>query len=183
MLAKKTATQNLKQQTDKLKERLDQKLGEAAELVKTTGMPGGVPQPPDTVLENLIAECGDHTFWLNFKKAAPMLFCAAIEHNNDIKQVRDLSFMEELLKVQSMMRLMSQKLDTGDANIDIIEYSMATQMLENKLQVLKSLNTTVEGDNDERLTFNIQGTKKAIQIDMVKLREAITFLDNSVEER
>ena len=56
-------------------------------------------------------------------------------------------------------------------------------MLENKLQVLKSLNTTVEGDSDERLTFNVQGTKKAIQIDMVKLREAITFLDNSVEER
>jgi|TARA_B110000977_G_C10808315_1_gene389234 hypothetical protein len=91
--------------------------------------------------------------------------------------------MEELLKVQSMMRLMSQKLESADANIDIIEYSMATQMLENKLQVLKSLNTTVEGDNDERLTFNIQGTKKAIQIDMVKLRDAITFLDNSVEER
>jgi len=89
-------------------------------------MPGGVPAPPDTVLENLIAECGDHTFWLNFKKAAPMLFCAAIEHNNDIKQVRDLSFMEELLKVQSMMRLMSQKLESADANIDIIEYSMAT---------------------------------------------------------
>lgn len=183
MLAKKAAGKNLKQQTDQLKERLDQKLAEAADLVKTTGMPGGVPAPPDTVLENLIAECGDHTFWLNFKKAAPMLFCAAIEHNNDIKQVRDLSFMEELLKVQSMMRLMSQKLESADANIDIIEYSMATQMLENKLQVLKSLNTTVEGDNDERLTFNIQGTKKAIQIDMVKLREAITFLDNSVEER
>jgi len=123
------------------------------------------------------------TFWLNFKKAAPMLFCAAIEHNNEIKQVRDLSFMEELLKVQSMMQLMSKKLEQGDANIDIIEYSMATQMLENKLQVLKALNTTVDGDSDEKLTFNVQGTKKAIQIDMAKLREAITFLDNSVEER
>ena len=62
-----------------------------------------------------------------------MLFCAAIEHNNDIKQVRDLSFMEELLKVQSMMRLMATKLEQGEANIDIIEYSMACQMLENKL--------------------------------------------------
>ena len=56
-------------------------------------------------------------------------------------------------------------------------------MLENKLQVLKALNTTVDGDSDEKLTFNVQGTKKAIQIDMAKLREAITFLDNSVEER
>jgi len=84
-----------------------------------------------------------------------MLFCAAIEHNNDIKQVRDLSFMEELLKVQSMMRLMATKLEQGEANIDIIEYSMACQMLENKLQVLKALNTTVDGDSDEKLTFNV----------------------------
>lgn len=78
---------------------------------------------------------------------------------------------------------MSKKLEAGEANIDIIEYSMATQMLENKLLILKALNTTVEGDNDEKLTFNVQGTKKAIQIDMNKLKEAITFLDNSVEER
>ena len=112
-----------------------------------------------------------------------MLFCAAIEHNNDIKQVRDLSFMEELLKVQSMMRLMHQKLEAGDSQIDVIEYSMACQMLENKLQVLKALNTTVDGDSADKLTFNVQGTKKAIQIDMAKLRDAITFLDNSVEER
>jgi hypothetical protein len=60
---------------------------------------------------------------------------------------------------------------------------MATQMLENKLSVLKALNTTVEGDNEDKLTFNVQGTKKAVVIDLVKLKEAITFLDNSVEER
>jgi hypothetical protein len=63
--------------------------------------------------------------------------------------------MEELLKVRSMMDLMAKKLGDGDANIDIIEYSMATQMLENKLSVLKALNTTVEGDSDEKLTFNV----------------------------
>ena len=91
-----------------------------------------------------------------------MLFCGMVEHNADIKQVRDLSFMEELLKVRSMMGLMANKLGSGDASIDIIEYSMATQMLENKLSVLKALNTTVEGDNDDRMTFNVQGTNKAI---------------------
>ena len=84
-----------------------------------------------------------------------MLFCAAVEHNSDIKQVRDLSFMEELLKVRSMMHIMANKLGQNDASIDVIEYSMATQMLENKLSVLKSLNTTVEGDDDNRLTFNV----------------------------
>jgi predicted transcriptional regulator len=56
-------------------------------------------------------------------------------------------------------------------------------MLENKLSVLKSLNTTVEGDDDKKMTLNIQGTNKAIVIDLVKLQEAVTFLDNSVEEK
>jgi uncharacterized protein YuzB (UPF0349 family) len=118
-------------------------------------MPGGIPNAPETVLDNLIAECEDHQFWLNFKKAAPMMFCAAIESNKDIKSVRDLSFMEELLKVRSMMNIMSKKLESSDADVDVIEYSMATQMLENKLSVLTALNTTVEGDSDEKLTFNV----------------------------
>ena len=62
-MLKKSTGSSLKQQTDKLKERLDIKLAEAEELVKTTGMPGGVPNPPESVLENLIAECEDHQFW------------------------------------------------------------------------------------------------------------------------
>lgn len=162
---------------------MDKKVEEAEELIKTTGMPSGVVNPPDTVLENLSQECEDHQFWLNFRKAAPMLFCAAVEYNSDIKQVRDISFMEELIKVKAMMGLMASKLGSSEANVDIIEYSMATQMLENKLNVLKALNTTVDGDNEKKLTFNVQGTNKAIQIDLDKLKDAITFLDNSVDER
>ena len=125
-MLKKSANLSLQQNIEKLKSRLEGKLAEAEDLVKTTGMPGGIPTPPDSVLANLIQECEDHTFWLNFKKAAPMLFCAAIEPDANIKQVRDLSFMEELLKVRSMMNVMCNKLREGDANIDIIEYSMAT---------------------------------------------------------
>lgn len=155
-MLKKTATQSLKQSTDKLKERIDKAVDGCDELVKATGMPvTGSSNPPESLLENLLSECEDHVFWLNFKKAAPMLFCALMEHNNNIKQVRDMSFMEELLKTKSLMTLMKNKLASGDANIDIIEYSMATTMLENKLSVLKALNTTVEGDNDERMTLNI----------------------------
>ena len=94
-----------------------------------------------------------------------------------------MSFMDELMKVRQLTTLMKQKLDKSDANIDVIEYSMATQMLENKLGVLKSLNTTVEGDNDEKMTLNIQGTNKACVIDLAKLKDCITFLDNSVTEK
>ena len=42
-MLKKAAAASLKAQTDKLKERLDAKLIEAEDLVKTTGMPGGIP--------------------------------------------------------------------------------------------------------------------------------------------
>ena len=56
-------------------------------------------------------------------------------------------------------------------------------MLENKLSVLTALNTTVEGDSDEKITFNVQGTNKSCCIDLKKLRECITFLDKSVDEK
>jgi len=111
-----------------------------------------------------------------------MLFCAAVEGNAEVKQARDVSFMDELIKTRGMMTLLSKKLEEGDANIDIIEYSLATQMLETKMQVLKAMNTTVEGDSDDRITFNIHGTTKAVRIDMAKLKEAITF-ESTVTER
>lgn len=60
---------------------------------------------------------------------------------------------------------------------------MAAQQLEHKLSVLKSLNTTVEGDDDKVMTLNVQGTTKAVRIDLTKLKEAVTFLDSSVEEK
>lgn len=64
------------------------------------------------------------------------MFCTAIEHDNNLKQVRDMSFIEELLKTKSIMRLMRDKVQKGDADVDIVEYSLATKMLESKLQVL-----------------------------------------------
>lgn len=156
---------------------------EADQLIKTTGMPMTAPIPPEEVLANLQDACSDHPFWLNFRKAAPMLFCALMESNDGIKQVRDISFVEELMKVKSLMAKMVEKINEGDANIDIIEYTTATQNLESKLKVLTALNTTVEGDTDEQLTFNIQGTNKAVRIDLNKMKESITFLDKSVDEK
>ncbi len=41
-----------------------------------------------------------------------------------------MSFIEELLKTKSIMKLMKEKVVKGDADIDIVEYSLATKMLE-----------------------------------------------------
>ena len=48
------------------------------------------------------------------------------------------------------------------------------------MNVLTSLNTTIDGDSDERMTLNIQGTGKAIQIDLNKLKEAVKIIDNTI---
>lgn len=100
-MLKKQATNQLKQSTDQLKQRIEEMVSRTDELIKATGMPanaGGIP--PENVLNNLTEECADHIFWKNFQKAAPMLFCALMEDNNAIKSVRDLSFMDELMKVK-----------------------------------------------------------------------------------
>lgn len=47
--------------------------------------------------------------------------------------MRDMSFIEEILKTKSILKLLQDKLEKGDADIDIVEYSLATKMLESKL--------------------------------------------------
>jgi hypothetical protein len=97
--------------------------------------------------------------------------------------MRDMSFIEELLKTKTILTLLNNKLIEGAADIDIIEYSIATKMLEQKLAVLTALNVSVEGDGEEKASFNIFGTNKSIVIDKAKLREAISIQDTPVIER
>lgn len=79
---------------------------------------------------------------------------------------------------------MKDKVAKGDADVDIVEYSLATKMLETKLQVLQALNINVESSEDQnKITLNVHGSGKSIEIDLVKLREAITVSDKKVEEK
>lgn len=103
------------------------------------------------------------------------MFCVSIEEDQNLRQMRDMSFIEELLKTKTILTLLNNKLTEGAADIDIIEYSIATKMLEQKLAVLTALNVSVEGDGEEKASFNIFGTNKSIVIDKAKLREAISI--------
>ena len=47
--------------------------------------------------------------------------------------MRDMSFIEEILKTKSILKLLQDKLEKGDADVDIVEYSLATKVLETKL--------------------------------------------------
>jgi hypothetical protein len=137
-MLKKAVTQNnaLKEQYDKLAERLKANVDEIDGLMKATHVPQYTAVPDHNVLANLLQECEDSDFWQNFKKASPILFCTAIEHDVNLKQVRDMSFIEELLKTKSLMRIMKDKVEKGDSDVDLVEYSLATRTLETKLRVL-----------------------------------------------
>lgn len=59
---------------------------------------------------------------------------------------------------------------------------MSCKMLEYKLNILNSLNMSVEEDKEDQVSFNLYGSNKSITIDKVKLREAITIHDTPVKE-
>ena len=80
--------------------------------------------------------------------------------------------------------MMKDKVEKGDADVDIVEYALATRTLESKIRVLQALNINVESAEDQnKITLNVSGSGKAIEIDLIKLREAITVLDLQVDER
>ena len=166
----------------KLEERLNLNLKMVEKLCESTPTPQYSAAPDVNILKNLLPECEDSDFWMNFRKAAPILFCCAVEEDKNLQQMRDMSFIEELLKTKSILTLLKQKIEAGAADIDIIEYSIATKMLEQKLSILSALNISVEGDGDDKVSFNLFGINKSLVIDKAKLREAITIQDTQVKE-
>ena len=88
--------------------------------------------------------------------------------------MRDVSFIEEILKTKSILKLLQDKLEKGEADIDIVEYSLATKMLESKLSVLNALNMEVD-DANNTITLNVKGSGKSLVVDLQKLKEAITI--------
>ena len=51
------------------------------------------------------------------------------------------------------------------------------------MAILNALNISVEGDGDEKVSFNLIGCNKSIVIDKEKMKEAITIQDSKVDEK
>lgn len=99
----------------------------------------------------------------------------SVEDDQNLKIARDMSFIEELLKTKSILTLLNQKIAEGSNEVDIMEYAIASKMMENKLAILSALNISVEGDGDDKVSFNLFGSNKSVVIDKAKMREAITI--------
>jgi primosomal protein N'' len=80
-MLKKAVSSNIsmKEQYEKLADRLKKNVEDIDELMKATNVPQYTAVPDHNVMANLLSECEDSDFWQNFKKAAPIFFCTAIE--------------------------------------------------------------------------------------------------------
>ena len=168
---------------EKLQQRVKMSLAVATRLCETTPTPQFAAAPDQNILKNLLPEGEDSEFGQNFKKAAPIMFCLAVEEDQNLKIARDMSFIEELLKTKSVLTLLDQKISEGGQDVDLMEYAIASKMMEHKLQILSALNISVEGDGEDKVSFNLFGTNKSVVIDKAKMKEAITIQDAPVVER
>ena len=68
-------------QMQKLEQRISTQLAVVNRLAETTPTPQYAAAPDPNILKNLLPECQDSEFWQNFKKAAPIMFCLAVEED------------------------------------------------------------------------------------------------------
>ena len=137
-------------------------MADVEKLASAANMPPIHGVPEEELKQDLLNQCADTKFWENFKRDAPIMFCQAIEYDSNLKQIRDMSFIDTLFQTKTILTYMKSKLEKGDADVDIVEYSLATKMLESKLQILHALNIQVNEDDQNKITLNIQGSNKAI---------------------
>ena len=71
----------VKKNFEKLSERVKTGLTQVNKLCETTPTPAYGAAPDPNILKNLLEECEDSYFWQNFKKAAPIFFCIAVEED------------------------------------------------------------------------------------------------------
>lgn len=84
-MLKKAANQGAIKEYEKLNERLKANVEDLEKLMKSASMPSYSAMPDHDVFKNLLGECEDSDFWQNFKKAAPIIFCKAIEEDATLK--------------------------------------------------------------------------------------------------
>jgi hypothetical protein len=65
--------------------RISKALEKVSNLCETTPTPQFSSAPDPNILKNLLEESADSDFWLNFRKAAPIMFCMAVEDDNQLK--------------------------------------------------------------------------------------------------
>lgn len=132
------------------------------------------------ILKNLRNETNDSDFWKNIKEVAPFFFVFAVEKHEELRETRDCMFTEEILKTKAILQVLHEKIIQETPDVDIVDYALASRALEEKIQIMKALNS-IE-DEPKVLKLPLKGTNQMIHLDVEKMREAISFSEQTTDE-
>lgn len=168
-------------QFKRLKDTVNQQVDRMDNL--TAGTPYGTIEavPDHDIFQDIIGECKDSDFWINFKEISPVLLCFATENDSSVSRERDMCVTGEILKTKSLLEAIRKKLEESSADaLNLPELSVAVKTLADKVDIITYLK---EPDSDPKeLRFKLKGTNKKVKVDIKKLQEAIQFVDEDGEE-
>lgn len=148
----------------------------------TAGTPyGSIEAVPDhDIFADIVKDCKDSEFWLNFKEISPVLLCFATETDPAVSRERDMCVTGEILKTKSLLDAIRKRLDeSGADSLNMVDLAVAVKILADKVDVITCLK---EPDSDPReLRFKLNGTSKKVKVDIKKLQEAFTFVDENAD--
>ena len=175
-VAQEPVSEKANQDIEKLKKRMTELTARISELYEETPKPAYGPAPDPSILQDLEKSCNDSPYWQNFNKAAPIVFGIIAECDAGLRAMRDVSFIEEVIKVRDRLVLINEQLNQAEpSQIDVVEYAIVVAKLEHKMEILSALSMSSDVDSENIFQFNLLGMNKHIKIDKAKLREAITI--------
>lgn len=168
-------------QLTKLKEQLKTQCDRMNSLTEGTPYSGIEAVPDHDIFEDIVRECTDSDFWINFKEISPVLLCFATEVDPMVSRERDLCVTGEILKTKSLLDAIKKRLDESSADgLNLVDISVAVKTLQDKVDVITFLK---EPDADPKeLRFDLKGTNKKVKVDIKKLQEAIRFVEDDENE-
>ena len=77
------------------------------------------------------------------------MFGIIAECDAGLRAMRDVSFIEEVIKVRDRLVLINEKLNQEDTSqIDVVEYAIVVAKLEHKMEILSALSMSTDDDSE-----------------------------------
>lgn len=105
------------------------------------------------------------------------MYTYAVEVSPEIAEIRDQCIMEEIAKAKMSIEGMCKNLsEAKPEEVDIVEATKALRLLEERISVLTYIKNPPFKEGDQtKLVFPVKGSVRTMQIDIDKLKSAVTI--------
>ena len=92
------------------------------------------------VWKDLKEQWEESQFWQNFKEIAPLIFCFAVEQDEEVSQLRDSCVSSEIMKTKAILKYLYKKVPSLESkNINMHHFSTSLKILQEKINIIKAL--------------------------------------------